>query len=122
MPFAAKAAARVFANPLRYVTGKPLERWLMVVDLPRQKLALANDPTVVETVMLDRAGNFPRARLSIERAMCPAAARAATDCRPVASSSRSNCASSATSAPFAIARIVAQRVPRRDALLDADAR
>ena len=32
----------------------------MVVDLPRQKLALANDPTVVETVMLDRAGNFPK--------------------------------------------------------------
>jgi cytochrome P450 len=63
VPFAAKAAARVFANPLRYFTGKPLERWLMVVDLPRQKLALANDPKVVETVMLDRAGNFPKSAI-----------------------------------------------------------
>ncbi|MBS3648637.1 cytochrome P450 [Pseudaminobacter sp. 19-2017] len=45
---------------MRYVSGKLLERWLIVADLPRRKLALSNDPKVVETVMLDRGGVFPK--------------------------------------------------------------
>jgi cytochrome P450 len=45
---------------MHYVAGKPLERWLIVVDLPSRKLALANDPKIVETVMLDRDGQFPK--------------------------------------------------------------
>lgn len=50
---------RLFGSPLKHATGKPLERWLMVIDLPRRKLALANDPAVVEKVMLSRDG-FPK--------------------------------------------------------------
>ncbi|MDQ6435767.1 cytochrome P450 [Mesorhizobium sp. LHD-90] len=45
---------------MRFVAGKPLERWLLVMDLPHRKLALANDPKTVETVMLDRKGEFPK--------------------------------------------------------------
>lgn len=52
--------SRLVADPMRYVAGKPLERWLLLIDLPLRKLALANDPGVVETVMLDRAGTFPK--------------------------------------------------------------
>lgn len=60
IPFASVLLSRLVADPMRYVTGKPLERWLLLVDLPLRKLALANDPRVVETVMLDRAGTFPK--------------------------------------------------------------
>jgi len=60
IPFASVLLGRLVADPMRYVTGKPLERWLLLIDLPLRKLALANDPRVVETVMLDRAGTFPK--------------------------------------------------------------
>jgi cytochrome P450 len=60
VPFASRLAARIFADPMRYAAGKPLERWLMLIDLASSKLVFANDPKVVETVMLDRAGQFPK--------------------------------------------------------------
>ncbi len=60
MPLAGRFAGRLLADPMRYTAGKPLERWLLVFPLPGRKLALANDPKVVETVMLDRAGQFPK--------------------------------------------------------------
>src|SRR5688572_3967836 len=60
VPFASVLLSRLVADPMRYVAGKPLERWLLLIDLPLRKLALANDPGVVETVMLDRAGTFPK--------------------------------------------------------------
>lgn len=60
VPFATWLTGKIFADPMRYVVGKPLERWLMVIELANRKLALANDPKVVETVMLDRGGQFPK--------------------------------------------------------------
>ncbi|MGQ0671564.1 MAG: cytochrome P450 [Hyphomicrobium sp.] len=60
MPLATRLAGKFFTDPLSYMSGKPMERWLMVFDLPSRKLALANDPSVVETVMLDRGGEFPK--------------------------------------------------------------
>jgi cytochrome P450 len=60
VPFATRVAGQLLGDPMRRVPGKPLERWLLVVDLPTRKLALSNDANVVETVMLDRAGTFPK--------------------------------------------------------------
>jgi cytochrome P450 len=60
VPLATRVVRHALPNPMRYVAGKPLERWLIVADLPTRKLALANDPKIVETVMLDRDGQFPK--------------------------------------------------------------
>lgn len=60
LPYSSRLVRRVFPDPMRFVAGKPLERWLMVIDLPARKLALANDRTIVETVMLDRKEQFPK--------------------------------------------------------------
>lgn len=60
VPLATTFVRRVLPNPMRFTVGKPLERWLIVVDLPSRKLALANDPNIVETVMLDRDGQYPK--------------------------------------------------------------
>jgi cytochrome P450 len=62
LPFGARLIAR-FAGPIALTHGKPLERWLMVTTLPSRKLALANDPAIVETVMIDRAGQFPKSTI-----------------------------------------------------------
>ena len=53
-------AARLVANPFRYLQGKPLARQLLVYRLPHVRLALANDLNIVETVLTDRAGTFPK--------------------------------------------------------------
>jgi cytochrome P450 len=53
-------AARLVANPFRYLQGKPLARQLLVYRLPHARLALANDLNIVETVLTDRAGTFPK--------------------------------------------------------------
>ncbi len=60
VPYASVLLGRLVANPMRFLAGKPLERWLLLIDLPVRNLALANDPGVVERVMLDRAGTFPK--------------------------------------------------------------
>lgn len=60
MPYASRLVGRFFPDPIGFVAGKPLERWLMVIDLPYRKLALANDPKIAETVMLDRKGQYPK--------------------------------------------------------------
>ena len=53
-------AARLAGNPFRYLAGKPLERQLLVYDLPETQLALANDLALVDTLLSDRAGTFPK--------------------------------------------------------------
>jgi cytochrome P450 len=63
IPGAPALAGRLLDNPMRYVAGKPLERWLLLLDLPGRRLGLVNDPAVVETVMLDRGGQFPKAEI-----------------------------------------------------------
>lgn len=60
VPPLASLARRLFPDPFRFVSGKPLERWLLIFDLGERSLALANDPQTVETVMLDRDGTFPK--------------------------------------------------------------
>jgi len=70
IPFASPLLGSVVSDPMRYVAGKPLERWLMLIDLPLRKVALANDPRVVETVMLDRAGVFPKSSV-VEQLLRP---------------------------------------------------
>ena len=92
----------------------------MVVDLPRQKLALANDPTVVETVMLDRAGNFPKSAVVYR-----------TSDVPSSRSGGNRLPSGSLVEPLELRierdqRAICDRTDRggarRDALLDADAR
>ena len=51
---------RIAPNPFRYLSGKALERWLLLYDLGPRVLALSNDPGIAETVMLDRNGTFPK--------------------------------------------------------------
>lgn len=53
-------AARLAGNPFRYLAGKPLERQLLVYDLPETQLALANDLALVDTLLSDREGTFPK--------------------------------------------------------------
>ncbi|WP_139557564.1 cytochrome P450 [Methylotetracoccus oryzae] len=55
-----RALRRIAPSPFRFIAGKPLERWLLTYDLGRRSLALANDPAVVEAVMQDRTGAFPK--------------------------------------------------------------
>jgi cytochrome P450 len=45
---------------MRYLAGKAFERKLLVYNLPYRRLALANDPEIVETVLIDRRGCFPK--------------------------------------------------------------
>lgn len=59
-PRLAGLAARLAGSPFRYLAGKPLERQLLVYELPEAQLALANDLAVVETLLADRAGTFPK--------------------------------------------------------------
>ncbi|MBX3568214.1 MAG: cytochrome P450 [Rhizobiaceae bacterium] len=63
VPGAPALVGRLLGDPMRYVSGKPLQRWLLLIDLPGRKLGLVNDPAVVETVMLDRSGQFPKAEV-----------------------------------------------------------
>ena len=60
VPLLVRLTRRFAPNPFRHLHGKPLERWLLLYDLGRRSLALANDSASVETVMQDRAGNFPK--------------------------------------------------------------
>ena len=50
----------MFVDPMRYVAGKPLERWMIIITLPYRKLAIVNHQKAVETIMLDRGGQFPK--------------------------------------------------------------
>lgn len=59
IPFA-RVARSLLPSPLQLITGKPLERWLLIYDLGARILALGNDAKTVETVMLDRDGAFPK--------------------------------------------------------------
>jgi cytochrome P450 len=59
-PRLAGVAARLAGNPFRYLAGKPLERQLLVYELPDTQLALANDLALVDTLLSDREGTFPK--------------------------------------------------------------
>jgi hypothetical protein len=58
--FSTRLAAWLLGEPMRYLAGKAFERKLIVHDLPFRRLALANDPPIVETVLIDRHGTFPK--------------------------------------------------------------
>lgn len=58
--FSTRLAAWLLGAPMRYLAGKAFERKLIVHDLPFRRLALANDPPIVETVLIDRHGTFPK--------------------------------------------------------------
>lgn len=60
IPLLVHLARRLFPSPFRFVSGKPMERWLLTYDLGGRCLALANDAETVESVMLDRQGVFPK--------------------------------------------------------------
>ena len=66
MPLATKLVRRIFVDPMRYVAGKPLERWMMIMELPYRKLAIINHQKAVESIMLDRAGHFPKSGVVYE--------------------------------------------------------
>ena len=55
-----RLSARLVAEPMRYLAGKAFERKLLVYNLPYRRLALANDPEIVETVLIDRHSCFPK--------------------------------------------------------------
>ena len=55
-----RLSARLVAEPMRYLPGKAFERKLLVYNLPYRRLALANDPEIVETVLIDRHSCFPK--------------------------------------------------------------
>ena len=58
--FTTRLAAWLVGEPMRYLAGKAFERKLIVHDLPFRRLALANDAPLVETVLIDRHGTFPK--------------------------------------------------------------
>lgn len=60
MPFVARLAGRVVDDPLPMLGWKPFHRQQLVYDLPFRKLAIINDQSTVETIMLDREGYFPK--------------------------------------------------------------
>ena len=62
-PLATSVAARLTSDPFVLLAGKPLERQLLVYDLPGKKMALANDPDIVDAVLLNRTGTFPKSGL-----------------------------------------------------------
>jgi cytochrome P450 len=55
-----RLAAKIVGEPMRYLAGKAFERKLLVYKLPFRRLALANDPEIAETVLIDRHGTFPK--------------------------------------------------------------
>ncbi|WP_295392409.1 cytochrome P450 [uncultured Thiodictyon sp.] len=59
-PHLARAAARLLGNPLRLLVGKPVERQLLIYQLPQARLALVNDLAIADTLLADRAGTFPK--------------------------------------------------------------
>lgn len=59
-PWLTRLAAWVLADPMRHLAGKPFERKLLVYRLPQRQLALVNDPELVQQVLLDRGGTFPK--------------------------------------------------------------
>ncbi len=59
-PWLTRLAAKAMASPMRLLAGKPFERKLLVYQLPQRQLALVNDPDLVQRVLLDRAGTFPK--------------------------------------------------------------
>lgn len=59
-PRLAGIAARLIGSPFRYLSGPPMERQMMVMKLPEAKLALVNDLAVVNKVLTDREGTFPK--------------------------------------------------------------
>ncbi|EXI81797.1 MAG: Epi-isozizaene 5-monooxygenase/(E)-beta-farnesene synthase [Candidatus Accumulibacter appositus] len=65
-----RLAGRLVAHELRHLKGKPVERQLLVYELPETQLALANDLRVVDTLLSDRAGTFPKAA-ALERLLRP---------------------------------------------------
>lgn len=68
--FLTRLAGRLVARQLRRLKGKPVERQLLVYELPATQLALANDLRVVDTILSDRAGTFPKAA-ALERLLRP---------------------------------------------------
>lgn len=69
-PLLTRLAGRLMAYELRHLKGKPVERQLLVYQLPDAQLALANDLRVADTILSDRAGSFPKAAV-LERLLRP---------------------------------------------------
>ena len=59
-PRLAGIAARLVGSPFRYLSGVPMERQLLILELPNAKLAIVNDLAVVNTLLTDREGAFPK--------------------------------------------------------------
>lgn len=55
-----RLAVVILRNPLRLLGWKAYERWLLTLRLPVGGLALANDPAIVEAVLRNRDGVFPK--------------------------------------------------------------
>jgi cytochrome P450 len=51
---------------MQHVTGKPLERWMMIMTLPYRRLVIVNHQKAVESIMLDRDGQFPKSGVAYE--------------------------------------------------------
>ena len=56
-------AGYLIARELRHLKGKPVERQLLLYQLPQTQLALVNDLSLADTVLRDSAGGFPKATL-----------------------------------------------------------
>jgi cytochrome P450 len=58
-----RLAGSLVARELAHLKGKPVERKLLVYELPCTQLALVNDLQAAEDILSDRAGTFPKAAL-----------------------------------------------------------
>ena len=59
-PRLAGIATRLLGSPFRYLSGVPMEKQLLILKLPVAKLAIVNDLAVVNTLLTDREGAFPK--------------------------------------------------------------
>lgn len=59
-PRLAGIATRLLGSPFRYLSGVPMERQLLILKLPAAKLAIVNDLAVVNILLTDREGAFPK--------------------------------------------------------------
>lgn len=62
-PRLAGLAARLAGNPFHYLAGKPLERQLLIYELPETQLALTNDLDMMDTLLTDRKGTYPKSAI-----------------------------------------------------------
>ncbi len=63
VPFVARLAGSMVGDPFALIGETPFRREQVAYQLPFRRLAMVNDQRSVETVMLDREGQFPKSAI-----------------------------------------------------------